>query len=137
MFDLKQFASAMTQISEEKGISQERVLETIDMAIAAAYKKEYGQKGQIVRAKFNPKTGDVKFLQIKIVVEESMLKPQGGEGGGEKKKKKKKKKKKEGRGKKKNVGNEKIAGRRAQNPFQSRAAYNDRRSKKNQKRRES
>ncbi len=80
MFDLKQFASALTQISEEKGISQERVLETIEMAIAAAYKKEYGQKGQIVRAKFNPKTGDVKFLQIKIVVEESMLKPEEEEG---------------------------------------------------------
>ena len=80
MFDLKQFASAMTQISEEKGISQERVLETIEMAIAAAYKKEYGQKGQIVRAKFDPKTGDVKFLQIKIVVEESMLKPEEEEG---------------------------------------------------------
>lgn len=81
MFDLKQFALALSQISEEKGISQERVLETIEMAIAAAYKKEYGQKGQIVRAKFNPKTGDVKFLQIKIVVDESMLKPEEEEEG--------------------------------------------------------
>src|SRR3990167_3926461 len=74
--DLKQFASALNQISEEKGISPERVIETIEMALAAAYKKEYGEKGQIVRAKFNPKTGDVKFSQIKIVVDESMLKPE-------------------------------------------------------------
>ncbi|MDO8676212.1 MAG: transcription termination factor NusA [Candidatus Azambacteria bacterium] len=73
--DLKQFASALNQISEEKGISPERVIETIEMALAAAYKKEYGEKGQIVRAKFDPKTGDVKFSQIKIVVDESMLKP--------------------------------------------------------------
>ncbi len=74
--DLKQFASALNQISEEKGISQEKVLETIEMALAAAYKKEYGEKGQIIRARFNPKTGDVKFFQIKIVVDQSMLKPE-------------------------------------------------------------
>ncbi|MCX6813062.1 MAG: transcription termination factor NusA [Candidatus Azambacteria bacterium] len=74
--DLKQFASALGQISEEKGISPEKVLETIEIALAAAYKKEYGEKGQIVRAKFNPKTGDVKFSQIKIVVDQSMLKPE-------------------------------------------------------------
>ncbi len=74
--DLKQFASALNQISEEKGISSEKILETIEMALAAAYKKEYGEKGQIIRAQFNPKTGDVKFFQIKIVVDESMLKPE-------------------------------------------------------------
>lgn len=75
--DLKQFASALGQISEEKGISPEKVLETIEIALAAAYKKEYGEKGQIVRAKFNPKTGEVQFSQIKIVVDQSMLKPEG------------------------------------------------------------
>src|SRR3989344_8591917 len=77
--DLKQFTSALNQISEEKGISREKVLETIEMALAAAYKKEYGEKGQIVRAKFDPKTGDVEFFQIKIVVDESMLKPEDEE----------------------------------------------------------
>ena len=81
--DLKQFASAISQISEEKGISQEKILETIDMALAAAYKKEYGEKGQIIRAKFNPKIGEVKFFQIKIVVDESMLKPETEEEHGE------------------------------------------------------
>ncbi len=78
--DLKQFASALGQISEEKGISPEKVLETIEIALAAAYKKEYGEKGQIVRAKFNPKTGEAQFSQIKIVVDESMLKTEEGEG---------------------------------------------------------
>ncbi|MEK7087255.1 MAG: NusA N-terminal domain-containing protein, partial [Patescibacteria group bacterium] len=74
--DLKQFASALNQISEEKGISSEKILETIEMALAAAYKKEYGEKGQIIKANFNPKNGEVKFFQIKIVVDESMLKPE-------------------------------------------------------------
>jgi len=70
------FASAIEQICEEKGISKERVIETIEMAIAAAYKKDYGQKGQIIRAKFDPETGQTKISQIKIVVDESMLKPE-------------------------------------------------------------
>ncbi len=74
--DLKQLASALTQISEERGIPKEKVLETIEMALAAAYKKEYGEKGQIIRAEFNQKSGDVKFFQIKIVVDQSMLKPE-------------------------------------------------------------
>jgi len=77
--DLKQFASALGQISDEKGISPEKVLETIEIALAAAYKKEYGEKGQIVKAKFNPETGEVKFSQVKIVVDESMLKPDNEE----------------------------------------------------------
>ena len=56
--DLKSFTSALSQIAEEKGIPAEKVIETIEMAIAAAYKKDYGKKGQIIKAKFNPKTGD-------------------------------------------------------------------------------
>ena len=76
IMDLKQFASALNQISEEKGISPEKVIENREMALGAADKKEYGEKGQIVRAKFDSKTGDVKFSQIKIVVDQSMLKPE-------------------------------------------------------------
>jgi len=74
MFDLKQFASAIQQIAEEKGIAQDKIVETIGMALAAAYKKDYGKKGQIIRAVFDPKTGDVKMNQVKIVVDETMLK---------------------------------------------------------------
>lgn len=81
--DLKQFASAINQISEEKGISSEKILETIEMALAAAYKKEYGEKGQIIRTKFNSKTGEAKFFQIKMIVDETMLKPDDEEETGE------------------------------------------------------
>lgn len=74
MFDTKQFALALAQIAEEKGISEDKVIETIEMAIAAAYKKEYGRKGQMVRAKFDKDTGEVGISQVKLVVDESMLK---------------------------------------------------------------
>ena len=73
IMDLKTFTSAISQIAEEKGISQEKVIETIESAISAAYKKDYGKKGQIIKAKLNPETGSVKFWQIKQVVDESMI----------------------------------------------------------------
>ena len=71
--DIKSFKGALAQIAEERGISPERVIETIEAAIATAYKKDYGEKGQKIKAKFNPTSGDVKFWQIKLVVDNSML----------------------------------------------------------------
>jgi len=65
--------SAIAQIAEEKGISPEKVLETIEVAIAAAYKKDYGKKGQIIKAKLEPESGDVQFKQVKIVVDKKMI----------------------------------------------------------------
>jgi len=73
MFDLKALNSALSQLEEERGIPKEKTLEAIEDALAAAYKKDYGKRGQIVRASFDKKTGDVEFEQIKIVVDESML----------------------------------------------------------------
>lgn len=71
--DIKNFTSAIAQIAEEKGISAEKVLETIEMAIAAAYKKDYGKKGQIIHAKLSPETGEVQFWQVKLVVDKKMI----------------------------------------------------------------
>ena len=72
--DLKIIHSTLEQLAEEKGISKEKVIETIEMAQAAAYKKDYGKKSQIIKAKFNPETGSISFLQVKIVLDESMIK---------------------------------------------------------------
>ena len=71
--DIKNFKGALAQIAEERGISPERVIETIEAAIATAYKKDYGEKGQKIKAKFNSTSGDVQFWQIKLVVDNSML----------------------------------------------------------------
>ena len=71
--DIKSFKGALNQIAQERGISPEKIIETIEAAIATAYKKDYGEKGQKIKAKFNPETGDVKFWQIKTVVTEDML----------------------------------------------------------------
>ena len=67
--DLKALAIAVNQIAEEKGIKPEEVLHAIESAIAAAYKKEYRKRTEFIRAKFDLKSGDIKFFQVKFVVE--------------------------------------------------------------------
>jgi len=71
--DIKNFTSAISQIAEEKGIALEKVIDSIETAIAAAYKKDYGEKGQLIKAKLDPKTGQAKFWQVKLVVTEDMI----------------------------------------------------------------
>lgn len=71
--DLSTIKNALEQLAEEKGLSKEKVVESIEMALAAAYKRDYGERGQIVRAHFDIETGATSFEQVKIVVDESML----------------------------------------------------------------
>lgn len=73
MFDLKVINSVLVQLEEERGIPRAKVLEAISMALATAYKKEYGKKGQIVRAAFDVNTGKTEFFQVKIVVDPSQV----------------------------------------------------------------
>lgn len=73
MIDLKTFNSALDQLEEERGIPKEKILEAIEQALAAAYKKDYGKKGQIVRGRFDPNTGAAEFTQVKIAVDESIV----------------------------------------------------------------
>ncbi|MCX6752915.1 MAG: transcription termination factor NusA [Candidatus Nomurabacteria bacterium] len=73
MLDLKTMKSALEQLEEERKIPKEKIIEAIEQAMAAAYKKDYGKKGQIVRAKFDMETGQTDFYQVKIVVDESIV----------------------------------------------------------------
>lgn len=73
MFDLKVINSVLGELEEVRGIPREKIIEAIEAALATAYKKEYGKKGQIIRAKFDVKTGDVEFLQVKIVVDSTKV----------------------------------------------------------------
>ena len=73
MLDLKTFKSALEQLEEERKIPQAKILEAIEQAMAAAYKKDYGKKGQIIRSKFDLETGQTDFYQVKIVVDESVV----------------------------------------------------------------
>lgn len=73
MFDLKVINSVLDQLEEERGIPREKVFEAIETALATAYKKEYGKRGQIVRATFDINTGTTEFYQVKIIVAEDSI----------------------------------------------------------------
>lgn len=74
MFDLKVINSVLAEMEEERGIPRAKMLDAIEQALATAYKKEFGKRGQIVRCKFDIGTGTTTFEQVKLVVDESMLK---------------------------------------------------------------
>ncbi len=69
--DIKSFASAVSQITTEKEIPEQKMIEIIEQAIATAYKKEYRERGEVVKAKVNPKTGEADFWLVKTVVDET------------------------------------------------------------------
>ncbi len=74
MFDLKVMHAVLGEMEEERGIPRAKMLDAIEQALATAYKKEFGKRGQIIRAEFDMDTGTTTFSQIKVVVDESMLK---------------------------------------------------------------
>jgi len=74
MLDFKNFSSAIEQIAEERNISKDSIVEAIEAAVATAYRKEYGSKGEHIRAKLDSETGEFLFWQVKTVLDESMIK---------------------------------------------------------------
>lgn len=75
MIDLKTLQETLGQIEQEKNIPRAQILDAIEHALAAAYKRDYGARGQVIRSHFNPETGDLEFFQVKTVVDESLVKP--------------------------------------------------------------
>ena len=68
MLNAKQFTFAITQIAEEKNIPEDKIIEVIETAIAAAYKKDYGEKSQIIKSKFDKESGAFTIFRYKTVV---------------------------------------------------------------------
>lgn len=72
MIDLKTMTSVLGEFAD-RGISRATMLGAIESAMATAYKREYGKRGQIVRAKFDLNTGTISFEQVKTVVDETTV----------------------------------------------------------------
>ncbi len=73
MFDLKVINSVLGELEDERGIPRDTVIEAISTSLATAYKKEYGKRGQVVRAKFDINTGTTEFFQVKFVVDDTRV----------------------------------------------------------------
>lgn len=68
---LSEWGAAIAQICEEKGISRDAMVGVIASALSAAYKKETGRKGHIVRAEFDEKSGGARFFEIYRTIEKA------------------------------------------------------------------
>ncbi len=66
--DIKQLAVAVRAIAEEKNLPEDTVQEVVEQALAAAYRRDYGEREQEVRVTMNLNTGDVDAYVSKEVV---------------------------------------------------------------------
>jgi len=67
---MSELSSAIKQICEEKNLDYDMVISAIELALAAAYRKDFGEKNQNIKVEFDPKTGKSKIFDVKTVVEE-------------------------------------------------------------------
>lgn len=68
--DFKQLGQAIKLIAEEKNLPEEQVAEIVEQALAAAWRRDFGDREQEVRVTMNLNTGDVTAYVAKEVVNE-------------------------------------------------------------------
>jgi len=86
---------AIKQICDEKNISEESVIETIEAALAVAYRKDFGEKDENIKVEFNLETAAARVFDLKAVVED--MTEEEVEKAKEEEKEKREKAKEEGR----------------------------------------
>lgn len=67
---MSDITNAIKQICDEKGLSYDAVITTIESALAAAYRKDYGEKNQNIKVEYNPETNGSKVFDVKTVVDD-------------------------------------------------------------------
>ncbi|MEK7158127.1 MAG: transcription termination factor NusA [Patescibacteria group bacterium] len=67
-----EITKAIQQICDEKGISAESVMASIEAALAVAYRKEFGNKEQNIQVTFDPETGGMEIVDVKEVVSDEL-----------------------------------------------------------------
>jgi len=65
-----EISKAIQALCEEKGLASTVVMETLEAALAAAFRKDFGNKQQNIKVKFDPESGDLKVWDVKTVVED-------------------------------------------------------------------
>lgn len=64
------FSAAINQLADERGLPKDIIIDAVEAAVAAAYRKEYGQPEQNIVAKLDEESGQFKMTQVWDVVEE-------------------------------------------------------------------
>ncbi|MFZ6015715.1 MAG: transcription termination factor NusA [Patescibacteria group bacterium] len=73
-----QISQAIKAICDEKLLTEEAVLEAVEAALAAAYRKDFGNKNQNIKCEFDPEkydgeTAGIRIFDVKQVVEDMEL----------------------------------------------------------------
>ena len=68
--DFKQLAASIRIIAEEKNLPEEQVSEIVEQALAAAWRRDFGDREQEVRVSMNLNTGEVTAFVTREVAEE-------------------------------------------------------------------
>jgi N utilization substance protein A len=65
----KEFIEALDEIAQEKGLDKNEILKMIEASLAAAFRKDYGEKDQNIMVELDPETMGMKVFDVKTVVE--------------------------------------------------------------------
>lgn len=66
---MSEISAAIKQLCEEKNLDYTSVIAAVELALAAAYRKDYGERNQNIRVKFDPATGASQIFDVKTVVD--------------------------------------------------------------------
>ncbi len=67
---MSDISKAIEHLCDEKGLDSSIVMEALEAALGAAYRKDFGNRQQNIKVQFDPMTGDIKVWDIKEVVED-------------------------------------------------------------------
>lgn len=79
--NVKQLALAITTIAEEKNLPGDVVHDIVEQALAAAWRRDHGDRDQEVRAEMNTNTGDVSIFVSKTIVDDDDIQNDATEVG--------------------------------------------------------
>ncbi|MGB9598277.1 MAG: transcription termination factor NusA [Minisyncoccales bacterium] len=74
MFNWKEIKKIVKEIASERGLKIEDIYDSLVFALASAYRKEFGKKGEKIVAKIDPENDHLSFWLEKIVVDDDYLK---------------------------------------------------------------
>ncbi len=66
---MSDISNAIKQLCDEKNLDMQSVIGAIELALAAAYRKDYGERNQNIRVKFDVQSGKSEIFDVKTVVE--------------------------------------------------------------------
>ena len=79
MLNLKNLTEAIKQLEEERRIDRSVLISAIESTLAAAYKRDFAKREQIINCNFDINTGEAEFFQTKKILSDEDILPEDAE----------------------------------------------------------